>query len=414
MAEMGTELERHMETLKKCADKMAERKGKLLELREEQAAAQRLHGERILAREKANEADNAAQGGRLAGALNLLGATTGLLGQIGLTPGGLRPEQVQQAPGNGEFSRGSGQGTIVAREVVAQAAPIDPAVPQAPAPTPPAANATAPTPPAVLFPDSGGQMDKVNYGEGDGAGDDDMSSSDDDGETTADTELNGLDLEDWKEHMAAWVFQASHGEAAPTQLVRVFCGDGEGKDETAAALGAVVDKIRNDQWAEIQGEAKDIAKIQAIEATGDMAKAYSMRQEQGQYAMDRYKQMRAQLFAKLDIGLNDLKILRQAKVDDGTFVAATGIRYKLKKREGAAGAKGVKKGGKGTSKGSADKDTKPKKLGKKDTVADKKNAAASVAAAKAKVQESVTEIKAAVGDSAQAVAAEASLLVSAN
>ena len=243
--------------------------------------------------------------------------------------------------------------------------------------------------------------------------DDPGEDSDSDDETAAGADLNGLDLDDWKEHMAAWVFYAAPGEGAPEQLVRVFCGDGEGSKDTATALGQVVDEIRSALWTERQGEAEDVEKIRKVEEAGDYPMAYNMRLAQGLYAQSKFKQMRSHLFEKLDTGLHDLKLARQAKVDDGTFVAAK-VHYKAKsaksrKREGQ-GKGSTSKGSKGSGTGKGHQETKSVGVLKGCT----KEAAPSVAAAKAKLAlDAAKDIKDAVGGSAAEVMAESSQTASA-
>ena len=393
MAKMGTELEGYMQTLKLHADAMQERRSKLHELREENAAAYKLHGERLAARETAYAADNAAQGSRLASSVALLVSTTGLQGHLGSLV------SQQGSAGSGTPAPGS---IAAATPLVAVKAEVS----AAPTSTLPENGVQT----VHLFSDSDGRMDAPNYYDG--------GESDSDDDTTAGTEINGLELDEWKEHMAAWVFQATPGEAAPAQLVRVFCGDGEGKAETAAALGLVVDQIRDALWTERQGEAEDVAKIQAFEAAGDLLTAYNMRYAQGLYAQDKYKQMRAHLFTKLDFGLNDLKALRQAKVEDGSFVAAKEVgSYKLKKRAGlAAVGKGApKKGtkGSGAGKGGAGK-AAVQEIRKPQSKEAAKEANAAVAATKAKLLESAKDIKTVSGESASDAVAESSQTAAAN
>ena len=399
MAKMGSELEEYMQTLKQHADAMHERRNKLHELRQENAEAYKIHGERLAARERAYEADNAAQGGRLASSVNLLVATTGLQGHMG-SLAALHTQGGGMGTGQGQGPASSGIPPAAAG-TTANTAPLV-AVKVEPASEPP-----------MLFHDSGGRMDAPNFDDGGGI-------SDSDDETSPGTEIDGVELDDWKEHMAAWVFQATPGEAAPSQLVRVFCGDGEGTTETAAALGQVVDQIRDALWIERQGEAEDVAKIQQVEAEGNLLMAYNMRAAQGLYAQDKYRQMRDHLFVKLDLGLNELKILRQAKVEDGSFVAAKDVgRYKLTKREflaavGKGGKGGAKSStaGKGNSAVPAKEADNVKKLQSKEAA--KETKAATVAAAKAKLQQSAEDVKTAVGGSAAEVVAESSQAASVN
>ena len=222
------------------------------------------------------------------------------------------------------------------------------------------------------------------------------------------------------------MFYATPGERAPEQLIRVFCGDGEGAIETALALGVVVDQLRDALWLERQGEAEDVAKIQAVEAAGEMDKAYNMRSAQGLYAASVFQQMRGLLFTKLDFGLNDLKTLRQEKVDAGTFVAATDVQYARKQRDHPTGKGGSARKGKGPGGGKGHQDTAApaatvKKASTKDAAAEKaaavatSKAAPAVAAAKAKLAlDTAKDIKEAVGGSAAEVMAESSQTASAN
>ena len=137
-----------------------------------------------------------------------------------------------------------------------------------------------------------------------------------------------------------------------------------------------------------------------------MQQAYNMRVAQGFYAKEKLQQMRSHLLVKLDLGLNDLKILRQAKVEDGSFVAAKGVHYKLKARAGVAPGKGSAAKGTGGGKGSQETARKiTKKVTKKEIADTNAEKEAKVRAAKDKVSAS-SDIQAAAGENAADVVAE--------
>ena len=85
-------------------------------------------------------------------------------------------------------------------------------------------------------------------------------------------------------------------------------------------------------------EAQDMAAIQKVQDTGNMALAYEMRQQQGLYAADKFANIHAELIQKLDAGMEDLRTARTGMVKSGEFVAAASI--KIATRRGAKSVKG--------------------------------------------------------------------------
>ena len=299
LAGMGTGLESLMAQLKEKMDKMATRKGVIQKLQEEQAEAETLLEKRKTDRLAAVAKRSAAQTNRLVDASILLGESSNVLAGSATTAPAA-PEVVVEA----------------AKPVVSAWAPVPIGTPEAV---------------TTVATEIGEPNDKMD-------GDDDAD-SESDAETIADTAVDTYD--EWREHMAKWVFFAAHGEPAPEALVRFFCGVGDDAAATAATLGKVVDEIRDKCWAERLGEASDMAAIQAVQDAGDMAKAYEMRKAQGMYAADRFTKLQAELLSKLDAGLEKLRTERTGKVKSGKFVAAANIKIAAKKG-GARKVKGSK------------------------------------------------------------------------
>ena len=401
MADMAAKLKRQMEVLNEYVERMRARQPVVLKYQEELAAAYRVQESAGLARDAANKKRTEAQQVLIHNSVRLIAESVGLSGA---------GAPAAAAGGNGAAT---GKGMVKVEPGLGKGPGTAPTGEPATAPAPPADNngAAQPLPLADVaplagapapFPDSEGKMDRICYG------DDEMCSEDSgsDNETSPGTEVDGLELDEWKEHMVSWVFQATYGEPAPRQLVHIFCGDGEGSAETEAALGLVVDQIRNALWIEQQGEANDLAKILECEATGDMVAAYNMRVAQGLYASDKLQQMRAGLLVNLDFALSNLKNLRQAKVEDGSFVAAKGVHYKLKTRAGVAPGKGSAAKGTGGGKGSQETARKITKKATKKEIADTNaEKEAKVRVAKDKVSAS-SDIQAAAGENAADVVAE--------
>ena len=316
LAGLGTKLESIMGQLKEQLEKMATKRANIVKLQEEQAEAEALLEKRKTARGEAVANKSAAQAARVLEARDLFDQCTRAVA-----------------------TSGAGDPPVTGAKVGAVGAasswnPVpEPATPvEAPAPIP-VVSGWAPLPAQAVgtsFPDSGGKMDKVNLG------DDDEDCSD--AETEADVAICSID--DWREHMVRWVFYAAHSEAAPLELVRYFCGEGEDAPATEKALGKVVDEIREKCWVERLAEASDMAAIQAVQDSGDMVKAYQMRQAQGMYAADKFAEIRAELLGKLDQGMEALNSERQGKVKAGKFVDAAGV--KVATRRGAKKTKGTK------------------------------------------------------------------------
>ena len=162
------------------------------------------------------------------------------------------------------------------------------------------------------FSDSGGAMDKVNYDdEGGNNADEDAELSD--AETEAGVEITSL--EEWKQHVAQWVFQSQPGDTPQESVIKYF--NVWGDDETNKTLTQKITEIRDRSLSERMADISDSQAILDMEATGDTQAGYAMRIQRGLYSRAKFNELLTALRSEIDKAVLDLQAKRAEDIESG-------------------------------------------------------------------------------------------------